>query len=944
MSQNFADKYLLSLEQAAKEKPQGGLNGFEQEWNLLDEELRPLLTVGAGPSQQSFVDYLRAECIPPWQAQFSQLEVFHWMVEWATRPFYTPRGTIYEARLMEASLINALHRAGLKFGERLHYWHGNLLFLTDIGHNSLPGNWSIAKRRYLEKCVDLYGSGLATAGIHSNLSLPDPLFAWDFMHLSASERGDKHLDDFKSEFYITATRLLRAFASLFIATAASTPMQAQVKDGRAVVVLTEHDSVRNLTFPNPREIDLPDLYRSYNDYLQISYDLVRRGIRFGNNNWTPVRARSFAEPVERLISTTSDELTHLYTRGLFAVGQATPPEEMALQIEKQNLMARINLPMGRVEVRVDDGGHSLDIDVANLTLKHLLLLRIYSDPQFARSFRYDYEDISRARTNENLAAKFSLRAEIENPFTAKPINMRDFLKWTLNEVKPLAEALNLWNDLNPLVEMSEGTKNTAEKFRARLQNELSDGNEVSLEVLKEIHFEREAQVKSDVERIASEYSALGNDASKISEFLQRGRDSARQTQNVPIQFRPRPQAVIEVSYPDKTSEILDLAQQLIRIPSVTASPNERLDEVHRAGSLIDDYLRNAGLDVKFLDGKYPAVYATFPTQRTMDKESDSLVPSLLSPILLTGHFDVVEPEPDDSQFIPRIDGDYLWGRGSADMKTVVATYLVWMKDCLRVGNLGQLPNISLLLVGNEENGEAEAWGTPHVLKELNLTPSLFIAGERTGEKGNELFGEICVENRGVMRFDVIARGAKGHSGVTGTGDLSEKLISARAALNEIFAKHLTLKSADGWQSQAKFPFINVGTPGVYNVTAADGILGVEIRPIPQDDIFKLKDEVEKYCASNELEAKFSVMENGVACDANNPALKMLIEAVRQARAGEEPRIGKKLPGTSARFAPGGQAVVWGQSGVGPHAKDERHYIPSIEPYYKSLNELAKLWK
>jgi succinyl-diaminopimelate desuccinylase len=934
-SQQFADKYLLATEQAAKEKPQGGLNGFEQEWNLLDEELRPLLTVGAGPSQQSFVDYLRAECISPWQAQFSQLEVFHWMVEWATRPYYTPRGAIYEARLMEASLINALHRAGVNFGERLHYWHGNLLFLTDIGHHSLPGNWGIAKRRYLEKCVDLYGDTLATAGIHTNMSLPDPLFAWDFMHLSASERGDQHLDEYKSEFYITASRLLRAFASLFIATAASTPLQAQVRGGRAAVVLTENDSIRNLTFPNPPAIDLPDLYRSYNDYLQISYDLVRRGVRFGNNNWTPVRARSFADPVERIISTTSDELTHLYTRGLFAVGQATPPEEMALQIEKQNLMARINLPMGRVEVRVDDGGHSLDIDIANLTLKHLLLLRIYSDPQFARAFRYDREDISRARVNENLAAKFSLRAEIENPFTAKPISMRDFLKWTLNEVRPLAEALNLWKDLTPLVEMSEGGPNTAEKFRTRLQGELGDGNEISLDVLKELHFEREAQVKSDVERIASEFGTLNADAPKISEYLQRGRDAARPIQNAPIQFRPRAQAMIEVSYPDKSSEILDLAQQLIRIASVTASPNERLDEVHRAGSLIDDYLRNAGLDVKYFDGKYPAVYARFPSPAEREQGEGE--------ILLTGHFDVVEPDTDDSQFIPRIEGDYLWGRGAADMKTVVASNLVWMKDMCK-GAAPLRPNISLLLVGNEENGEAEAWGTPHVLKELNLIPSLFIAGERTGEKGNELFGEICVENRGVMRFDVIARGAKGHSGVAGTGDLSEKLIAARSALNEIFAKHLTLKAADGWQSQAKFPFINVGTVGIYNVTAGEGILGVEIRSIPQDDIFKLKDDVEAYCKTNELDAIFPVMENGVACDPNNPALKALIAAVKQASGGEETRIGRKLPGTSARFAPGGQAVVWGQSGVGPHAKNEAHFIPSIEPYYKSLNELAKLWK
>src|SRR5258706_8463285 len=439
-------------------------------------------------------------------------------------------------------------------------------------------------------------------------------------------------------------------------------MQAEVRGGRAVVALTEFDSIRNLTFPNPPAIDLPDLYRSYNDYLQISYDLVRRGVRFGNNNWTPIRARSFAEPVERIISTTSDQLASLYARGLFAAGQPTPPEEMALQIEKQNLMARINLPMGRVEVRTDEGGHSLDLDIANLTLKHLLLLRIYSDPTFARGFRYDREDITRARANETLAAKHGLRAEIENPLTGKPISLRAFLKWTLDELKPLAQALNLWDDLTPLVEMSEGGRNTSEKIRARLQMELGANDEVPLSVLKEIFYEHEAQVKADVERIASDHSSLGADASKIAEFLQRGRDTARQVQNSPIQFRPRAQAVVDVSYPDKTSEILDLAQQLIRIPSVTASPNERLDEVHRAGSLIDDYLKNAGLQVQYFDGKYPAVYAKFPALSGGSSSPEGSSRGVSRPaveaqrtgeILLTGHFDVVEPDPDDSQFNPR---------------------------------------------------------------------------------------------------------------------------------------------------------------------------------------------------------------------------------------------------------------------------------------------------
>jgi hypothetical protein len=49
-----------------------------------------------------------------------------------------------------------------------------------------------------------------------------------------------------------------------------------------------------------------------------------------------------------------------------------------------------------------------------------------------------------------------------------------------------------------------------------------------------------------------------------------------------------------------------------------------------------------------------------------------------------------------------------------------------------------------------------------------------------------------------------------------------------------FARHLTLRAADGWQSLARFAYIQVGTPGIDNITPDRGALGVEIRPIPQD--------------------------------------------------------------------------------------------------------------
>jgi acetylornithine deacetylase/succinyl-diaminopimelate desuccinylase-like protein len=157
-------------------------------------------------------------------------------------------------------------------------------------------------------------------------------------------------------------------------------------------------------------------------------------------------------------------------------------------------------------------------------------------------------------------------------------------------------------------------------------------------------------------------------------------------------------------------------------------------------------------------------------------------------------------------------------------------------------------------------------GTPHVLAKLHeesgYQPAVLIAGERTGEKGSELWGEICAQNRGVMRFDVIARGQRGHSGVAGaSASLADRIYQAYADLPKLLQSFLTLQSPDSWKSQLTFPFIKVGTPGIYNVTAAEAVMGVEVRPIPQDDLGALRQAVQDYCSEHALELQVSVMEN-----------------------------------------------------------------------------------
>ncbi len=929
----FVKKYQLSIETARKEFPNQGICGMEIELFLLDSELRPLLAVGTGPSRKSFVDYFRENYIPESVLPLTDLEAFEWMLEWGTNPYYSARGAVYEGRILQGVTLNALHKAGETFQEKLHLWQGILPYVTNVTYSSIPGGWHLAKRRYIEKCVDMYGDTLSTAGNHTNISLPEPLLAWDFMHLAAGERSGKLLENYKNDVYIGLTRLMRAFAPLFIATSAASPFKAEVRNGKAVVLITEDNSLRHQTFPKPTHLDIPEIYRSHQDYIRHSYDLVRRGVRFGNNNWLPVRARSLEERVESLIDVTSNQLEQLYSSGLYAAGEARSLDEMAHQIEIQNMLAQVDLPMTRIEIRTDDGGNSLAIELAVMTLKSLLATRSYADPEFGHAFRYDSEDIRTARRNEQAAAKYGLKAEISNPFTGKPVQMREFLRWTLQEIRPLAEALSQWEDLLPLREMAAGAPNTAEQWQNTIRAEIgAENDEIPQDLLREIIEQHEKNIAEEIKQIASSVGLWDNEKEKLGEVLYKLRSHTHRDAKAPIRFSPQQKNLIKIQYADTTSEIVDLASRLIRIPSITASPAERLDEVHRAAVFIYDYMKSRGLSVRLFDQeKYPSMLIGFPGQE-------------LAPVMLSGHFDVVEPEPDDSQFKPYVEGDYLWGRGAGDMKTVVATYMVWMKDMLKKGP--PYPPVNLMLIGNEENGEGEPMGTPHLLKllkeESGYEPQIFIAGERTEEKGDGLWGTICIENRGAMRFDIIATGQRGHTGIAGAhADLSEQLIAVRNQLQSLAKEYLTLENAQGWKSQIRFPFIQVGTPNVYNISADYGVLGVEIRSIPQDDLTAMIEKTRSLCQEQGLKLSIGAMEGGIACDPENPYLRKLIAAVELA-SGKKAPVGRKLPGTSARFAPNGQGVVWGQSGIGPHSSEERHYIPSIKPYYDALNAYAKL--
>jgi succinyl-diaminopimelate desuccinylase len=584
------------------------------------------------------------------------------------------------------------------------------------------------------------------------------------------------------------------------------------------------------------------------------------------------------------------------------------------------------------------GGDSFELSVAKILFKELLMLRMYSDPGHGDDYAYDAADIAAARRDEMEAARLGLDAEVGRPFKKGRASVREILGEALDEIDALAEGLGCHGQLEPLREMVGGGPNPAGSLRSWLTGELrspqlapSGAIVVPQELLDEMLRRRRQLVAAEVPRILALTEIRERRSSFFSELENGILEMSRQQPAMPVRLSVEPATKILTTGSERTRDTVALAVELVKIPSVTNCPDERIDDVIACARFVAGWLRNAGLEVKLYEsGKYPSLLTGFPGQ-------------LLAPITLSGHYDVVPPEPDDLQFQPRIDGDYLWGRGAADMKTVVASTMVWLRAVCAAGP--PFPPINAMLIGNEENGEGEAWGTPHILADLaakhGWSPEIMLVGERTGEEGNELYGMVCPESRGVARVNFVARGKKGH---TGTGavpvDLLDRLIELKTVLSSVFHRHLTMSSLDGWESAARFPFLNVGEAGVYNITAGEGQLGLEIRPIPADDMVAMRNEIEQLCRELAIEVEFEVMEAGVACPPDNPHLQNLVSSV-EAVSGRPAVIGKKKPGSSARFAPGGNAVVWGQSGIGPHSNEERHFIPSIEPYLQVLDNFAR---
>ncbi len=136
--------------------------------------------------------------------------------------------------------------------------------------------------------------------------------------------------------------------------------------------------------------------------------------------------------------------------------------------------------------------------------------------------------------------------------------------------------------------------------------------------------------------------------------------------------------------------------EFLKIPSISTS-SESQNAIRLAALFVENYLHSIGvLDTKILEtAGHPVVYGFYGS-------SNENAPT----VLVYGHYDVQPPDPielwETLPFAPEQRGEYLYGRGSSDMKGQIAASLAAVEAILQSGD--SPVNIKFIFEGEEEIG------------------------------------------------------------------------------------------------------------------------------------------------------------------------------------------------------------------------------------------------
>lgn len=364
---------------------------------------------------------------------------------------------------------------------------------------------------------------------------------------------------------------------------------------------------------------------------------------------------------------------------------------------------------------------------------------------------------------------------------------------------------------------------------------------------------------------------------------------------------------------------LDLAKALLQFQTITPSEGESLP-------FMENWFKSAGFQVvvkKFddIDSSSKPTYNIYAYTQKAPKRN----------ITFIGHMDVVHPGHDSDwtypPFEPTIDNGLLYARGTCDMKTAIACFMVASRKV--APHLKNNDGLSLLLTYDEEGNAIN--GTKKMLKFLQsegFTFSDALTGEPTCE--NEIGDIVKIGRRGSVNFVIEIIGKQGH------------VAYPHLANNPVYVTSkviLALKNHVFDTGNQNFEPTNLEITGVETSTKETGIVPNSVKLMcnvrfndkhtPSNIIAKVKEIVESNTEG--FVYKFSSKVSGESFVLKNDKLAKQMSDAIFAITGKKPKLSTSGGTSDARFMKDYANVIeFGFLNATAHKIDEHIVVNDIQ--------------
>jgi succinyl-diaminopimelate desuccinylase len=291
-------------------------------------------------------------------------------------------------------------------------------------------------------------------------------------------------------------------------------------------------------------------------------------------------------------------------------------------------------------------------------------------------------------------------------------------------------------------------------------------------------------------------------------------------------------------------------------------------------------------------------------------------------VLLHGHIDVVPGRQE--QFMPRVEGDRLYGRGAYDMKGALACLLLALADLRGQDRV----RVRLGIVPDEESEEETDRGGDRLV-EAGFVGDFAITGEPTDL-------HVGVAAKGVLAMRLLVSGRAAHGATPWLGE------NAILRALEVFRQFESLPFAGQSSELFDRPSINLGRilgGDALNKVPDSCVIDVDVRYLPEQDPGEILAQVRQLPETRVI-STFS--RPPAVVDPDLPYVMALRRAAGSLRDGTARGVvGRDGASDAVSFLRAGiPAVEFGPVGGGHHGPDEWVSVPSLERYRRSITEFV----